>query len=253
MSLTQGGQSLGYPSVLPAFQNDVNYMRDFAMSMGGQTLPQGSFSPSQGMTNAATLGNNYFGGGGVGNLGMEQFANILSGNNLNPSTNPYLQGTIGSLTSGFQQGLGSAQDRLNAQFGASGQAPNSGANANASTMLARGGLSDFNNALSSTLFGNYQQGQNQITQTLGMMDQPLTTANFASGLGQAPGQLAYQGQLAQNQLSQMPFDLLAQMMQVAPVGNESFAPSEPSGLGSWLNLFASALNSGANIYSHRNA
>jgi hypothetical protein len=252
MSLTQGGGQLPPASVVPAFQGDVTQMTNFANSLGGQTVNPGAFNPSQGMMSAANLGNNYFGAGNPGSLGIGQLSKILSGGNLNSSSNPYLQSTIGSMQSGFQQALGSGQDMLNAQFNRSGQSPDSGANANASTQLARGGLQDFSNSLGNLLFGQYNQGENQITSALGDLGGPLSAASGAGQLGQAPGQSIYQGQLAQNELSSLPFQMMLQLMQATPISQPAYQPYSPSGLGSWLNLLGSFASSGAEAYAGRN-
>jgi len=244
-NLTQGGQELAQPSVLPAFQGDVNYMTDFANSMKGQTLAPGAFVSSPGMTTAANFGNNYFAPGGTGTMGTSQLGKILSGSNLDPASNPYLEKTIGSMQDAFQSTLGKGTDQLNAQFAGSGQyGGNSGARNNALTQFVRSSMGDFSNSLNNFLGGNYQQGQNQITQALGLMDQPLSGAGMSSALAQAPGQTAYAGQQAQNALSEIPFNLIEKIMQSAPVAGPSFAPSSPSEFGSWMNLANSYLTTG---------
>lgn len=250
MSLTQGGGQLPAPSILPAFQGDVSQMRNFANSLGGQTVAPGAFNPSAGTMNAATMGNNYFGAGGAGNLGIGQLSRIFSGANLDPNSNPYLQDTINTMQQAFGKTLGSGTDMLNAQFAGSGQyGADSGARNNALTQFGRGAMSDFSNALGGELFGQYNQGQNQITSALGMMNQPLSGGSMASMLGQGPGQLQYQGQLAQNSLSSLPFEMMLQLMQAAPVSSPSFAPSQPSDLAGWLNMAMHGLDAGANAYS----
>lgn len=237
MSLSQGGDQLPAPSVIPQFQGTVDQMTQMANSLGGQTLAPGSFTPSAGTNAGATLGNNYFGAGGAGSLGIGQLSNILSGKNLDPNSNPYLQQNISAMTGDFNKALGGATDNLNAQFAGAGQTgANSGARNNALTQMTQGSLKDFGNSLTNFLGGNYEQGQNQITSALGMLNQPLSAAGTAGELGQAPGQLGYQGQLAQNNLTEVPFNLLDTIMKDAPIANSAFAPSSPSDLAGYLNL-----------------
>ena len=216
MSLTQGGQQLPSPSVIPAFQGDVSQMTDLANSLGGESVGS-DFAPSAGMTSAAGVGNNYFGAGGTGTTGMNQLSNILSGANLNPASNPYLQQNIGAMQQAFGQTLGQGEDSLNAQFAGSGQyGGDSGARDNAMTRFGTQSMQNFGNTLADFLGGNYEQGQGQITSALGDLGAPLSAAGTASGLGQAPGQTAYSGTLAQNNLTEVPFNLLQEVMQSAP-------------------------------------
>jgi hypothetical protein len=96
---------------------------------------------------------------------------------------------------------------------------------------------------------NYAMERGNQQGALGMMNQPLSGAGMASAFGQAPGQSLYQGQLAQDQLSSLPFMLLAQIMQSAPVAGPSYAPSQPTDLGGWLNLLSSFGSSAAKGYA----
>jgi hypothetical protein len=250
MSLTQGGGQLPAPGILPAFQNDVNYMTNFANSLQGLQAPTGAFTPTAGQTGAANVGNNYFGAGGAGQLGISQLSNILSGNNLNPASNPYLQSNIGAMQQAFGKTLGSATDQLNAQFAGSGQyGGDSGARNNALTQLGTNSLQNFGNSLTSFLGSNYQQGQNQITSALGDLNQPLSAASNAFSLAGQPGQEQVAGQQYGLNLSELPFNLLQQVMQSAPVYQPSYAPSQPSDLAGWLNFALQGAGAGAQAYS----
>lgn len=222
-----GANGPTYPGVLPAFGQDVNNMRNFAYSLGGMQAPQGAFASSPGMMNAANVGNNYFGAGNPGAQGIGQLSQILSGANLSPSSNPYLQDTIKTMQQAFGQTLGQGEDSLNAQFQMAGQTgADSGARNNAMSQFGRGAMSDFSNALGGQLFGQYNQGQNQITQALGLMDQPLGAAGMASSLGQAPGQEAVAGQQYGLNLQSLPFQYMMQLMQNAPISNPQYGPEQ---------------------------
>lgn len=236
MSLSQGGGQLPSPSVIPEFQGDVGQMTSLANSLGGQTVAPGAFTPSAGTNAGATVGNNYFGAGGAGNLGIAQLSNILSGNNLNPASNPYLQDNISTMQQAFTKTLGGAEDSINAQFAGSGQTGNSGAKNNAMSMMGTNAMQDFSNSLTGFLGNNYEQGQGQITSALGLIGQPLAAAGAAGGLSQEPGQLQYQGQNAQNALTEVPFNLLDTIMKDAPIANAAYAPSSPSDAAGYLNL-----------------
>lgn len=217
-----------YPGVIPAFQGDVNQMRQFANSMGGQTAPAGAFSPSPAMMGAANMGNNYFAPGGTGASGMGYLNNVLQGNYLNPSSNPYLQGNINTMQQAFGQTMGSGIDQLNAQFTKMGSGSGeSGARNDAMAQFGRGSMQDFSNSLTSFLGQNYQNERGLQNNALGMMNQPMQGAEMASAFGQAPGQMAVEGQQYQNQLAEMPFQMMLQLMQGAPVGYPQYQPYQP--------------------------
>jgi hypothetical protein len=250
MSLTQGGGQLPSPSIVPAFQGDVTQLQSFANSMGGQQVAPGAFTPQPGTTGAAGVGNNYFGAGGTGSYGIGALNQILSGGNLNPASNPAMQGTIQEMQQAFGQTLGQGTDSLNAQFAGSGQyGGDSGARDNSLAQFGRGAMSDFSNAMTNFIGNNYTQGQNQITSALGEMNNPLTGAGTAGELSQAPGQLEYAGQQAQNNLSSLPFQMMLQLMQATPISQPSYAPSSPNSTSGWLNFLGSLAGAGATAYA----
>jgi hypothetical protein len=162
---------------------------------------------------------------GLGNVGSSQLYNILSGNNLNPATNPYLAATAQAANEALinQYTTATAPSLMAQAMQAGGGGPGSlqGSAFGQAQGIAQQALGqELGNQITNIYGQNYANAQNQITQGLGLVgatqaaqyaptNEALAAAQALLGTGQAqvgagvsqlgvPQQILQQAQLQGN-------------------------------------------------------
>lgn len=141
--------------------------------------------------------------------GGNMVSRILTGEFLNPATNPGLQGSIDLLSNNAMRNLGTMQNMLDSQFVKAGMfnaSPRSGEAVN----LARGVQQDLTGQISELVNQNYQTGLQQIMQALGIAPQFDATQQMFGRAMAAQPLLALPRTIEQTMMDasyQHPFDI----------------------------------------------
>lgn len=159
-------------------------------------------------------------GGGVQGAN-NQWSNIVSGNYLNPSTNPYMQNVMDSSLAQFHRAMGTGLDQVFSRFNMGGHNPGGSAMAGAAGNFARNTTADYTNNMNNMLFGQYNTGMQQMIQAM-QQNSPMNLLQQAMPYANLPQTL----DLQQFGLNQIPIQLMMQFLQSVPMQRTMYGPSE---------------------------
>lgn len=198
-----------------------NQMRPFVNDTYGRinnlNIPNVAGSPAG--QAAAALGAGQFGVGGSVQNTQDYFNKLMSGSFLDPASNPHLQSVMDANLMQFQKALGGALDQNNSMFQKAGHSSSSGTAQGSAARLSADALGQFANAQGSQLFGNYQNGTQQMLAALGMGNPVANSINAAFGAANAPA-------MQQLTLDQIPIQQLLALLGATPLAMPKYGQSE---------------------------
>lgn len=210
-------------SIPPGMMPYIGQAQGAIDKVAGSTPNYSNFLNSPSGQMAQQLGQQTLAPGGYGQNAMNFQNNIMSGQFLNPNSNPFLQGVMDQSQTQFNRTLGSGMDQLSSYMNLHGQSPTgSGAFGNAAAQFATNAAQNQGQQVNQQLFGNYQQGLQQMLQTLFAGNPGSNAVMGGMGLADLPNTMAVQ----QMQANMIPAQLYNQFLGSIPLAQTHYGPSE---------------------------